>query len=299
MRTEFVLSEVAIGLRRNLTMTLASIVVVMVTLTLLGVALIVQHGTGRTKHNFLNQIEVSVYLDKACGTAGATSDCLSPDERTQVQQTLQQLPQVKQVTYVSEQEAYTRFKSLFAGEPALVQNVSPGELPESFQVQLRDPHQFAVVSSAVSQAPGVHKVDDASHDLKRLFSFFNRITVVVLVFGIILLVATTLLIYNAMRVAAFTRRRETGIMRLVGASDFSIQVPFVLEGTVIGVVGSILAVALLVGFREFVHSELKTPLLYAFGQWSTLDWSLPFVIIIGVVLPSLASFLTLQRHLRV
>src|SRR5579875_2947460 len=265
MRTEFVLSEVGIGLRRNLTMTLASVVVVMVTLTLLGVALIVEHGTGRTKHAFFNQLEVSVYFDKQCGTPGATTSCATPQDETQVRSTLTSLPQVKQVTYISQSEAYKRFRQEFAGEPAILKNVGPNVLPDSFVVQLKDPRQFAVVASAVSEAPGVNSVNDASSDLKRLFSFFDRITVAVLVFAAILLVATVLLIYNAMRVAAFTRRRETGIMRLVGASNFAIQVPFVLEGTVIGLAGSALSVLLLVLFRLFVHSELRTQLLVQFG----------------------------------
>lgn len=299
MRTEFVLSEVAIGLRRNLTMTAASVVVVMVTLALLGVALIFQHGANKTKQTFLGQIEVSVYLQKECGSPGATSTCVTPEERTQIQQTLQQLPQVESVTFVTQAEAYDRFKKANVDAPALVKYTPENTLPESFEVKLKDPRQFAVVKSAVGQAPGVQSVNDARHDLQILFSFFNRVTVVVLVVALTLLLATVLLIYNAMRVAAFTRRRETGIMRLVGASNLSIQVPFVLEGTVIGVLGSAFAVGLLVAFRQLLHSKLHAAVLYEFGQWSTLTWALPWVIIIGVLLPSIASFVTLQRHLRV
>jgi cell division transport system permease protein len=300
VRTEFVLSEVTIGLRRNLTMTLASVVVVMVTLTLLGVALVIDHGTSKTKAGFYGKLHVSVFFDLPCGSKNASSsNCSTPDEEAAVRQTLSSLSAVKSINFVSQQEAYQRFKVYESDDPALVKSVGPEALPESLDVTLKDPRQFSIVNDAVSRAPGVGDVNDASGVLKKLFSFFNRITVAALVFALILLVATILLIYNAMRVAAFSRRRETGIMRLVGASNFAIQVPFILEGTVIGVAGSALAVLLLIVFREFVHSELKTPLLVQFGEWSMLGFALPIVILIGIVLPSLASFLTLQRHLRV
>lgn len=299
MRTQFILSEVGTGLRRNVTMTVASIVVVMVTLFLLGVALIVRNGTSDTKSTFFGQLEVQVFLDQACGTPNAPSDCLTPDERTQVQQTLQQLPQVESVTYVSQARGYQIFKAENTDNQALVKETPAAAIPESFAVKLKNPEQFDIVKSAVGQAPGVSSVADAKRALSKLFSFFDRITLVVLVFAVILLAATILLIYNAMRVAAFTRRRETGIMRLVGASNLAIQAPFVLEGTVIGVTGLLLAGALLVGFREFIHSELAIPLLHSFGQWSTLTASVPIVVAIGILLPSIASYVTLQRHLRV
>lgn len=300
MRPEFLLSEVGLGLRRNLTMTVASIVVVMVTLLLLGIALIVRNGTASTEHAFLGQLEVSVFLERPCGTANAGTNCLTPAERSQVQTTLQQLPEVATVTYISQADGYQRFKQEFVDNQALVKNTPPSAIPESFAVKLKDPRQFQVVNSAVSQAPGVQSVTDAQSSLKKIFSFANHITVAVFGFAIVLLVATCLLIYNAMRVAAFTRRRETGIMRLVGASDLSIQAPFVLEGAVIGATGTILGALLLTGLRMFIHKQVEiVPLLHSYGEWSTLWGALPWVAAVGIILPALASYLTLQRHLRV
>jgi cell division transport system permease protein len=299
MRAQVVLSEVGAGLRRNVTMTLASMVVVTMTLVLLGVALMVHYGTAQTKQDFFGQLDVQVFLDQPCGTANAPSSCLTPDERTSVQQTLQQLPQVKSVQYVSQARGYQIFKAENSDNEALVKSTPIDAIPESFVVKLKNPQQFDIVKSAVGEAPGVSTVADASHTLKTIFSFFGRITFVVWVFAGITLVATVLLIYNAMRVAAFTRRRETGIMRLVGASNLAIQAPFVLEGAVIGLTGMAFAVGLLIGFRELIHSVLTVPLVREFGRWSTLWHSLPIVIIIGILMPSIASYLTLQRHLRV
>ncbi|HWC34879.1 MAG TPA: permease-like cell division protein FtsX [Mycobacteriales bacterium] len=299
MRTEFVLQEVGIGLKRNVTMTIAAVMTVAISLTLLGIALIIRVGANQLEHDLLNQIEVSVYLQPVCGTPQAGSNCLTDADRTNIENTLNGLPQVEHVTYISQADAYKRFKEEFKGNPDLVRVTTQDQLPESFAVKLKDPHQFAVVTSAVGRAPGVQSVQNASSTLKRLFAFFHHVTLGALLLTVLLLISTCLLIYNSMRVAAFSRRRETGIMRLVGASDFYIQAPFVLEGTAAGVAGSGLAVVLLLLVRWYISSTLATRVLAPFGQWSTLWEALPLVILIGILLPAIASFLTLQRHLRV
>jgi cell division transport system permease protein len=300
MRTEFVMSEVGLGLRRNVTMTIAAVMTVAISLTLLGIALIIRIGADQLEHELFSQIEVSVYLQPECGTPNApAANCLTPTDRTSIQSTLQQLPQVEKITYVSQADAYSRFKEEFKDDPELVRLTTADQLPESFAVKLKDPHDFPIVNSAVGASPGVQSVTNASATLKRLFSFFHHVTLGALLLTVLLLISTCLLIYNSMRVAAFSRRRETGIMRLVGASDFYIQAPFVLEGTAAGVAGSGLAVLLLVAVKWYISSTLATRVLAPFGEWSTLGKALPLVIIIGILLPAIASFLTLQRHLRV
>jgi cell division transport system permease protein len=300
MRTQFILSELAIGLRRNVTMTVAALVTITISLTLLGGALMIRDGAGRLEFDLLNNIEVSVYMQPPCGSPQAPANCLTPQDRININKTLLQLPQVQQVTYISSASAYKRFKLDFTGDPDLIKQVGPNTLPQSFAVKLKDPHQFEVINSAVSAAPGVQSVTNASQDLKALFAFFHRVTLGVLLIALLLLAATCLLIYNTMLVAAFTRRRETGIMRLVGASDFYIQAPFVLEGTVIGVAGSLLAISLMAIVRWFVSNSTEhSPILKPFGEWSTFWHAVPIVILVGVVLSAMASFLTLRRHLRV
>jgi cell division transport system permease protein len=299
VRTEFVLQEVGIGLKRNVTMTIAAVMTVAISLTLLGIALIIRFGANQLEHDLLNQIEVSVYLEPVCGTPQAGANCLTDTNRTDIENTLRDLPQVEEVTYISQEDGYQRFKEEFKDSPDLVKHTPPSAIPESFAVKLHDPHQFAVINSAVGKAAGVQQVTNASASLKRLFSFFHHVTLGALLLTVLLLISTCLLIYNSMRVAAFSRRRETGIMRLVGASDFYIQAPFVLEGTAAGVAGSGLAVLLLVAVKWYISSTLATRVLTPFGEWSTLGKALPLVIVIGILLPAIASFLTLQRHLRV
>jgi cell division transport system permease protein len=299
MRAEFVLSEVSVGLRRNVTMTIAAIMTIAISLTLLGVALIIRGGADRLQSTLINQIHVSVYLEPVCGTTGAGANCLTSADRTSVESTLQHLPEVKSVTYISKAEAYQIFKKEFAGQKDFIQATPAGAIPESFVVDLKNPHQFPVVSDAVSAAPGVQSVTNAKEQITKLFQFLHHLTLAALLLTLLLFISTCLLIYNSMRVAAFSRRRETTIMRLVGASDFYIQAPFVLEGTTAGILGAGLAVLLLVAAKWFISAELAYAVLRPFGEWGTVLHAMPLVILVGILLPAIASFLTLQRHLRV
>jgi cell division transport system permease protein len=300
MRTQFVLSELAIGLRRNITMTIAAVVTIMISVLLLGGALMTRGGAHSLEHDVLNRIEVSVYLQQPCGTPNAPTGCLTPQDQQNIQKTLQQLPQVADVTYISQTDAYARFKDDFTQDPALLAVTKPEFLPASFAVKLKDPHQFEIVNSAVSQAPGVESVTNASQDLKALFHFFHLFEVVVLVIMLVSLAAAILLIYNAMLVAAFSRRRETGIMRLVGASDFYIQAPFILEGAVIGIAGTAFAVVMLGVGRLFIRNATNQSSIFKpFGTVGTFEHAILPMIVVGILLPSIASFVTLQRHMRV
>jgi cell division transport system permease protein len=299
MNPRFVLAEVGTGLRRNLTMTLASIITIMITLILLGMALVMRSGADRLQHDLLANIEVSVFFNPACGTSTAGANCATPADRAAVQTTLQHLPQVQSITYISPASAYQRFKDDFAGDPDFVKNVPANSLPDSFSVKLHDPEQFEVVHSAVSGAPGVQTVTNANSGLKALFTFLHAVTFIGLLIALLLLVGTGLLIFNMTRVSAYSRRRETGIMRLVGASDLLIQAPFVLEGTVAGLIGSAAAAGLLCVLKFGISGTLQQNVLRPFGEWSTFAGVLPTVVVVGVVLSTLASFVTLQRHLRV
>jgi cell division transport system permease protein len=300
MRTQFVMSELAIGLRRNVTMTAAAIVTVMISVTLLGASLMIRGGANRLQTDIVNQIEVSVYFNLPCGVPNAPSNCMTPADQANVAKTLQSLPQVESISFTSQDEACQRFHEEFLDQTDLLKVTNCAELPPSYQVKLKDPKQFPVISSAVSQAPGVGSVANAKHLFDTLFHFFHVLEIVVLVVMVISLVSAILLIYNAMLVAAFSRRRETGIMRLVGASDFYIQAPFILEGTVIGVVGTVLSVLGLGLLRLLIAGSLKKAYLIApFGVFSNYSHAILPMFLVGILLPAIASFLTLQRHMRV
>ena len=293
MRARFLLSEMAIGLRRNLSMTIAVILTVAISLAGLGVAWLMREQVNTMKDFWFGKIEVSVFLQ----------DGITQPQRDAIRTELENLPQVEHVYYESKAQAYTRFKQQFAQEKQLVENTAPDALPESYRVKLYDPKKYAIVASAVSQMPGVDQVADVNGALKKVFRFFDGIQRAALVVAIIVLIVAVLLIFNTVRLAAFSRRRETGIMRLVGASDLYIQGPFVLEGALAGLVGAGLALGLLALFKlVLIDHGLKS----AFGQnitryidWGTVLWTYPWLTVLGVLIAGVISAATLQRYLRV
>ena len=226
MRAGFVFSEVGIGLRRNLTMTFAVIVTVAISLSMLGVGLLTNSQVGVMKDYWYDKIEVSVYL---CGDLSVSPSCsggtITATQREEIRTDLSSLPVVAQVYYESKAEAFTRFQERFK-DSAIAQNVTAEQLPESFRIKLKDPTQFSVVQSAFAGRPGVDVVQDQRAILEKFFRLLNVLRNGALLIGLASVLTAALLISNTIRIAAFNRRRETGVMKLVGASSFSIQLPF-------------------------------------------------------------------------
>jgi cell division transport system permease protein len=292
VRTQFVLSEMLIGLRRNLSMTIAVVLTVAISLTGLGGAWLVRKQVNTMKDYWFDKIQVSVFLTKN----------VTQPERDSIRGTLVQLPQVQHVYYESQAQACVRFRKQFASVPALVKNTPCSALPESYRVKLKDPRKYAIVASAVQNMPGVDEVQGRSKALENFFRFLNGLQRVVLFGAALALLATILLIFNTVRLAAYSRRRETGIMRLVGASDLYIQAPFILEGAVAGLVGAAIATLGLVGFKAvMIDHGVKQVFgkIVAYIGWGAVFQTIPFILLIGVFLAGVTSLLTLQRYLRV
>src|SRR3984885_3701422 len=258
MRSNFVLQEIWVGLRRNLTMTVALIVVVAISLSLLGTGLLFVKQVERTQTYWQSQVEISVYL---CYKGDVNPSChgaVTPAQQQELTQRLDAMPQVEHVAYVSQQEAYTLFKSAMSNEQSLVSTVTASELPPSLEVKLRNPSaDYQIVASAVQGAAGVDSVIDEMTILQKFYSLLNGLRNGVVVVALILVVAAVLLVANTIRLSAFNRRRETGIMRLVGASNFYIQLPFLLEGVIAGLCGWVIAATLLVGVKSLLLNNLQ------------------------------------------
>lgn len=291
MRAQFVLSEMAIGLRRNLTMTVAVIVTTSISLALFGAGLLLREQVNEMKTYWYDKVEVSIFL----------ADGITPAQRDAINTDLNAAPEVKTVFYESKQEAFQRFQEQFRDSPELVRNVSPEVLPESFRVKLEDPTQYAVLAGTFATRAGVEQVVDQRRVLDRLFRVLNGFRDAALFIALLQLLAATLLISNTIRLAAFSRRRETGIMRLVGASNLYIQLPFLLEGALAGLTGGLVAAGVLVAIKELVIDErLRT--VFTLTEFIGYDEVVPVIlriVLVGVVLSALASFLTLRKYLRV
>ena len=306
MRFQFILSEIKIGLRRNVTMTVSVILVTTVSLLLLGVGVLAQKQVSAMKDYWYDRVQVSVFL---CGKDDAKKASCSGGEATQAQRDsiLDDLksPQlskyVAQVYYESKDEAYKRFKEQFK-DSSVVESITPDVLPESYRVRLVDPQKYAAVSDQFRDRPGVSDVQDQNQVLDRLFALLNGLKWCAWFVAGMTLLCSVLLVATTIRLNAFTRRRETGIMRLVGASNLVIQLPFVLESMIAAITGAAIASVILVLFTQFaIQGWLKTTLRFIDNWVSVGDASLvmPWMFLIGILIAGVSSFLSLRRYLKV
>jgi cell division transport system permease protein len=252
------------------------------------------------KDYWYDKIEVSVFL---CGSLSESPTCangvVTPEQRTSIKSDLEALPVVQSVFYESQTEAFARFKERFKNS-AIAQNVTADQLPESFRVKLKDPTQFDVVVSAFSGRPGVDIVQDQRTILEKFFKLLDVLRNGALLVGLFSVLTAALLISNTLRIAAFNRRRETGVMKLVGASSWSIQLPFLLEGVFSAVLGWIFATGLLGGLKYVVDTKVAPLLTFTkFFAWDQVWIASAILLGVGLFVSTLASLITLRRYLKV
>ena len=300
MRASFVFEEVRIGLRRNMTMTFAVMITVAISLTLLGIGLLANSQVRVMKDYWYDKIEVSVFL---CGPLSDSTSCaqgpVTSPQRTQIQSDLKALPVVQNVFYESQAEAYQHFQERFKGS-AIAQNVTPDQLPESFRVKLKDPSKFDVIQSAFAGRPGVDSVQDQRLILEKFFKLLAVLRDGALGIGFASVLTAALLISNTLRLAAFSRRRETGVMKLVGASTFSIQLPFLLEGVFSAFIGWVLATGLLAGIKQVIDTKISPLLTFTkFFGWGEVWAASAWLLLTGFVVSIFASTITLRKYLKV
>ena len=293
MRVNFVLSEVATGLRRNLTMTVAMILTTAISLGLMGTGLLIWHMIDDMKQIYYDKVQVSIFL----------ADNVTDQQRQAIEQRLKSSSEVKHFIYESKAEAYARFKEQFKQQPELVQNTPQDALPESFRVELVNPERYKVIAQEFPNGKnGVDQVRDEGDFLNRLFSLLNGARNATIAVAVIQALAALLLISNTIQLAAFNRRNETNIMRLVGASRWYTQLPFILEAALAGLIGGLLAVGGLVLTKVlFVDKTLAAPIKA--GIITGIDWSQIAttgiqITAVGVGLAAVASYVTLRLYVR-
>ncbi len=301
MRSNFVFQEIWIGLRRNLTMTVALIVVVAISLSLLGTGLLFIKQVNSTRTYWQSKVEISVYM---CTADSANPNChgaYTQAQYAQINQTLHSMPQVQAVFFQTQDQAYTQFKQFFANDQAYVSTVKPNDIPASFEVKLKNPQaDYNIVYSAVNGATGVDLVVNEMTILDKFYKLLDGLRNAVVIVALILVVAAVLLVSNTIRLSAFNRRRETGIMRLVGASNLYIQMPFLLEGVIAGLFGWVLAAGLLIGVKSLLLNNLQQYFSYNVDlSTGDLVQVIVLAMCVGVLLCGVTSFLTLRRYLRV
>ncbi|MFE5716652.1 permease-like cell division protein FtsX [Streptomyces sp. NPDC056501] len=305
MRAQFVLSEIGVGLRRNLTMTFAVIISVALSLALFGGALLMREQVSTMKDFWYDKVNVSLFLcNKADAADGAKcpKGAVTAQQKEQIKADLEEMDVVESVFYESTEDAFKRYKEEY-GDTAIASVITPDQMQESFRVKLKDPEKYKVVATAFAGRDGVESVQDQRETLQNLFDLMNGMNVAALCVMGLMLVIALMLIVNTVRVSAFSRRRETGIMRLVGASSFYIQMPFIMEAAFAGLLGGGVACVLLLVGRYFLIDHgvalAEKMQLVQFIGWDAVFAMLPLMLAISLLMPAGAAFVALRKYLKV
>jgi cell division transport system permease protein len=290
-RAKYVLSEVFVGLWRNVTMTTAMIITMAVSLTMLGAATLTYLQVNDMKDFYYSKIQVTIFLKNDVTEA----------QRANLDTALDGDPLIKDHFYESKQEAYERFKEQFRDAQDLVNSVKPEALPESFRVTLNNPEQFSEIDQKYKGSEGIDQIVDQRELLGKVFSILTSVQTLALLAATVMAVAALLLVANTIQVAAYSKRREVAVMKLVGASNWFIQAPFVLEAVAAALVGSVLAFLALVAGKVFLIdgslsdlTQYLTPM-----SWTKILLMFPLVAGIGSLISAVTGWVTLRFYLRV
>ena len=304
MRFRHILSETAAGLRQNLTMTLAVIMTMWVSLSLFGAGLLASQQVDLMKGRWYDKIEISIFL---CTKDTRGDNCEPGQDVTDAQKdviraTLEANPEVAPdgIYFETKAEAWAEFQRAYAGSP-IQDSLEIDQMQESFRVKLRNPEEYQGVVSSVAGLKGVQKVQDLHQLLDPFFRALNVLQWSTAGASILLLVASALQIGNTIRLATFARRREIGIMRLVGASNFYITVPFLLEAVISALIGVALACLTLgAGVYVWIIRGVRESIRFvAWIGWRQTGLAMLAIVAVGIVLAVIPTLVTTRRYLRV
>ncbi|GGL91127.1 permease-like cell division protein FtsX [Glutamicibacter protophormiae] len=304
MRLGFILREAVKGLRQNVVMVVSVVLVTFVSLTFVGASALLQLQINQMKGYWYDRMEVAVYL---CDDASASSNCagkpVTDDQRNSIKAMLeseQLAPYVKEIAYESKEDAYKNFLDQYKNS-SLVDQVKADQLPESFRVALVDPEKYQVINEAFSTVAGVDSVVDQRELLEKVFQLVRVASAAAAIVAIVMIACAVLLTGTTIQLSAMHRRLETTIMRLVGASKATIQLPFIIEGVIASVIGGVLASGTLWLLMKFLVEDKLASENVGVAFISTAEvWLIaPVLLIIGIVLATISSVVTLKRYLKV
>jgi cell division transport system permease protein len=299
MRANYVMSGVAHGMRRNLLMTIALVLITAVSLVFLGSAFLTSTEISRFRKLYENRLNVSIYL-----CADKTVSCthkITPAERNALQQRLQADALISSVSFVSEQQAYERGKQVL--DPAIAQFIEPGQLPSSFTIKLKDTQKdYDAVRQKYEEQQGVDNVQNQDASIETILNIIDSARLMSIVGAIVVLFCAVIMMAITIQVAAQQRRAETNIMRLVGASRWMTQLPFIIEAMIAAAIGGVLAIIALWGGKQFVlNSIFRTQVSRGvIPDLSASDVLLAggACLLIGVVLAAVTAAVTLRAYVR-
>lgn len=303
MRLGLILSEVGQGLRRNVSMVISIVLVTFISLTFVGTAILLQLQINQMKGYWYDRAQVAVYLCTEYVEGGNCNEVeATTEQKATIEQQLESAPLaglISHYDFEDHDQALARYQDQFGEEASGF--ITPDFLPETFWVNLKDPSQSDVLVERLSSVPGVEEVVDQRKYLQPIFDALNAASFTAIGIAGLMLIAAVLLIATTIRLSAFSRRRELGIMRLVGASNRFIQTPFVLEGVVAALIGSALASGAVVAIVHFfVQGYLNaTPSATPFVDLGDAFIVVPILIVGGAGLAATSAAVAIRRYLKV
>ncbi|GAB3781648.1 permease-like cell division protein FtsX [Nocardioides ungokensis] len=303
MQLRYVFSELGQGLRRNLTMHVAVVLTLFVSLTLVGLGVLLNQQADKAASYWGSQLQITVWLCKEKDDNPACTGEVTDAQKQAIEKVTKDNPEVADYHFESKEQAFEKVKELLG--PDKFQGPNPAataaDMPQSLWITLKDPDQYKGITSAVVGLDGVSGIRDARQTLKPLYGSINALQWGALGTAAFLVIAALLLVANTIRLAAFARRREIGIMRLVGASTVYIALPFLLEALVTALIGVTLAAGGLGAFMYFgVHQRIE-------GKLNFIPWvggseyvvAVIAIAILGPILTLLPTLVLTRKYLKV
>lgn len=292
-RADYLIRETGQNLFRNPSLSIASILTVAVSLSLMGASLLVQQGVGRINNVFKDDIEFIVWMDVGVGEEQVES----------TQDFLEKSIYVRQIDYVDQERTFEEFQTYYADEPEILDLVTADKLPTSFLVTPKeaDVESIKAIASEIEILAGVEEVEFASDNIKAISAFSRGSSQIMLFAALLSAVAAAMLMYNSIRTAVFARRREIEVMRLVGATKWFIRIPFMLEGLFQGLIGAFLSI-----FSVFGLNKAFDNFFGDLGSYVFEDFALPSsdilviggsLMIVGALLGAIGAGVAVTRYL--
>jgi len=306
MQLRYVFSETATGLRRNISMSVALIVTIFVSLTLVGMGLLLNAQADKAESFWGSKLQITVFM---CNENSKTTNCagedVSPEEKTAIKSTIEAHPEVSSYYHQSKDQAFQTWKRVYIAkdksEQEIYSTVKASDMQESYWVKLKNPNQFQGVESQLSSMPGVAAVRDLRQVLKPIYFWMTVMKWGAIAVAAFLLVAAILQVGNTIRLAAYARRKEIGIMRLVGASNLYISLPFLMETLVAALIGIGLASGAILAFMYFViYGRLRpSSNIVEWVDWTDAYVAIGGIAVLGVLLALIPTLVMTRKYLKV
>lgn len=278
------------SLKRNFSISIASMATVAATLFIVGAFILVSLNINKGIAGVESQVEARVFLN----------DNISDTEKTAITSALEATGNVAKITYESKEQALANLGKQLGDDKTLLEGLdSANPLPASFIVKVNKPEQLTAVMQSIADLPGIYKIQDS----QKVVSLLSKITTTIRWTGaamlIIFISVSLFLIGNTIKLAVYSRRKEIGIMKFVGATDWFIRFPFIIEGMLIGLVGALLAIGIVYGGYVFVFHKYLSAIstIMAFIQPQVILQNAWIFIVSGIVIGAIGSFIAVKKFL--